>query len=584
MKKTKQLIEILIGLAISACLMGGCGKSEIDEDTVQGNAGAISRTEAASGKEAAPVGTGAAGTGAEATGNAGAAAGTGTDGLAGGTEVSDSAATVEVQAETTLKQPGWIQEKDGWHLYDDKGQQAVGWKEEGENWYYFDQSGVMQIGWLDENGSWFFLGEDGAMRTDWQVIEGKNYYFDKENGAMQHDRWEGEYYLGSDGILLTDMTTPDGYYVGVDGRKVSDSVQAATANGKSSGMLSAYGKILTEYMYGYHALDTSMSDYNDGYAANYDASEGRYKLEYLLRDLNKDGNMELIVRSPRWNILEGIFTVTDSGAQTVYDAAGEYFFKTSSWLTDKDYMILDESGDAWTVYQLNASDSLEEIFGRGNLEAAEPAMNGKLISEEEHEAWEASLGNEITDGWKDVTHDEIINTFGVSQSSLSLSYVNPCSSENLLNNNKTIAFNDSAKKYFGYSLNELQSVFGSYKSNWDNWDDPKWDGFLFGDGDTIYYTFEGTDLVFAYDDYSNSVCGVISANPHHFFNYDGEITIDMIENLGVSEDIGTYDVYAPELASVYKRKRVYLSGPPRGDIDIDYAIADGRIRAIYMWS
>ncbi len=35
---------------------------------------------------------------------------------------------------------------------------------------------------------------------------------------MAHDKWIGEYYVGSDGAMLTGTVTPDGYFVDSSGK------------------------------------------------------------------------------------------------------------------------------------------------------------------------------------------------------------------------------------------------------------------------------------------------------------------------------------------------------------------------------
>ncbi|MCH4081678.1 MAG: hypothetical protein LKE92_06045 [Atopobiaceae bacterium] len=54
------------------------------------------------------------------------------------------------------------------------------------------------------------------MQTGWQQVNGSWYCF-SASGAMLHDYWVGNYYLGSSGAMLTSTKTPDGYYVGADG-------------------------------------------------------------------------------------------------------------------------------------------------------------------------------------------------------------------------------------------------------------------------------------------------------------------------------------------------------------------------------
>ena len=72
--------------------------------------------------------------------------------------------------------------------------------------YWFDSDGNMARGWRqDTSGSWYFMEEDtGTMNASAWL---------KYNGL-----W---YYFGSDGKMLTNTTTPDGYVLNSDGVWVS---------------------------------------------------------------------------------------------------------------------------------------------------------------------------------------------------------------------------------------------------------------------------------------------------------------------------------------------------------------------------
>ena len=72
---------------------------------------------------------------------------------------------------------------------------------------------------LDQNG-WWYLNSDGSYTVNnWQQIGDKWYYFN-QNGYMQTGwvLWQGAYYYLGDYGMLTNSWTPDGYYVGNDGR------------------------------------------------------------------------------------------------------------------------------------------------------------------------------------------------------------------------------------------------------------------------------------------------------------------------------------------------------------------------------
>ena len=104
--------------------------------------------------------------------------------------------------------------------------------------YYVDANGVWSTSkWIQSGSQWWYRHYDGTYTTnDFEVIGNQTYYFDASgymvigwqkindkfyyfnaSGAMVTNTWVGNYYLGSDGIMLTNTTTPDGYYVGADG-------------------------------------------------------------------------------------------------------------------------------------------------------------------------------------------------------------------------------------------------------------------------------------------------------------------------------------------------------------------------------
>lgn len=79
--------------------------------------------------------------------------------------------------------------KDSWKMIDNK-------------WYYFNSYCQMQIGWLSFGGQWYYLNPNGDMAAGWITVgpSGPWYYLDPVSGVM-----------------LTNTTTPDGYYVNEKG-------------------------------------------------------------------------------------------------------------------------------------------------------------------------------------------------------------------------------------------------------------------------------------------------------------------------------------------------------------------------------
>ena len=123
----------------------------------------------------------------------------------------------------------------------------------------------MATGWINLGGTWYYLSGSGAMVTGWQQVDGSWYYCDG-SGAMYANRWCGDYYLGSSGAMLTNALTPDGYYVGSDGRWIPASTD------------SSYESILADYFARMAAAAPGLvAEYNAEYSA-YPTITGRAEL------------------------------------------------------------------------------------------------------------------------------------------------------------------------------------------------------------------------------------------------------------------------------------------------------------------
>lgn len=71
--------------------------------------------------------------------------------------------------------------------------------------------------WLeDEIGTWYAFTTGEVPINTWKEIDGYWYYFN-ESGYIAKEQWIGNYYVGSSGKMLTNTTTPDGYYVDENG-------------------------------------------------------------------------------------------------------------------------------------------------------------------------------------------------------------------------------------------------------------------------------------------------------------------------------------------------------------------------------
>mgnify|MGYP004458188081 CR=1 FL=1 len=105
---------------------------------------------------------------------------------------------------------GWLLLNNSWYMFNADGSMIIGWHGD----YYFDENGKMKANAFVEG---YYLGADGKyVKNQWIKDGGKDYFMDA-NGKVKKNAWQGAYYLGKDGAMLTNIFTPDGYYVGSDG-------------------------------------------------------------------------------------------------------------------------------------------------------------------------------------------------------------------------------------------------------------------------------------------------------------------------------------------------------------------------------
>ena len=126
-------------------------------------------------------------------------------------------------------------------------EKKTGWSKNGNSWYYYDAQGNQiknaWVGsyWIGSDGkmvtnSWvdggkYYVGsqgwweKDAVKKTGWSQTGNTWYLYDNE-GNIVKNRWSGNYWLGSDGKMVTNSWVDGGkYYVGADGKWVSDALK-----------------------------------------------------------------------------------------------------------------------------------------------------------------------------------------------------------------------------------------------------------------------------------------------------------------------------------------------------------------------
>lgn len=87
----------------------------------------------------------------------------------------------------------------------------------------------LAFGWYQkENGEWGFQDKNGQNVKDMWQKSGDDWFYLDENGNMTKNAWVdgGNYYVDGNGAMMRNTVTPDGYYVGVNGKWIPDQKQA----------------------------------------------------------------------------------------------------------------------------------------------------------------------------------------------------------------------------------------------------------------------------------------------------------------------------------------------------------------------
>ncbi|MBE5941654.1 MAG: hypothetical protein E7264_03830 [Lachnospiraceae bacterium] len=96
--------------------------------------------------------------------------------------------------------------------------------------YYFEKGAKRFTGWLSIGCVNYYIEADGTVAIGWKEIDGVTYYFNKD-GMMLTNQWVDERYLGTAGNMYVNKVTPDGIYVGNDGKEDTSLGKAGSTEG-----------------------------------------------------------------------------------------------------------------------------------------------------------------------------------------------------------------------------------------------------------------------------------------------------------------------------------------------------------------
>ena len=295
----------------------------------------------------------------------------------------------------------WYQHKDGTctkndfeiisgqtYYFDANGYMVTGWKKINNKDYFFNASGVMvKDAWqgayyLGSDGAMltntftkdgYYVGSDGAYYTNrWVKVDGKDYYMDA-SGKTKKNAWQGAYYLGKDGVMLTNAFTPDGYYVGSDGVYVRN--QKITVDGKTY-YLNADGKVAKNQWSGDYYLDGNGNVVKNKWIGNYWCGEdGKYVRSAWVDNNKSYVNQNGVYLTNQWI---GDYYVNGSGVKVTNAWVGSYWcgsdgkYVRSAWVDNNRYYV-NENG----VYVSGTweKDSKGWKYHAGNVYAKDITLN-----------------------------------------------------------------------------------------------------------------------------------------------------------------------------------------------------------------
>ena len=244
---------------------------------------------------------------------------------------------------------GWLSVNNNWYFFKNSGCMVT------SNWvgsYYMDSDGKMKTNAFTPDG--YYVGSDGAYyRNRWIKYEGK-YYYTNGAGLIVKNTWIGAYYLGSDGVMMSNSFTPDGYYVGADGAYLRN--QKITVDGKEY-YLNSVGKVAKNQWVGEYYLNGAGSVVKNQWVGNYwCGADGRYVKSSWVDDGKYYVGSNGIYVTNQWigdYYLNGAGLVTKNAWVGYYWCGSDGKYVRSSWVDNNRYYV-DSNGvyvpGRWVAY------------------------------------------------------------------------------------------------------------------------------------------------------------------------------------------------------------------------------------------
>lgn len=112
------------------------------------------------------------------------------------------------------------------------------WEYAGNGWKFYRDNGTYASNiMLKIDGEWYAFDQYSLMITNQWVMADGDWHYCTNSGAVARNQWlEGKYYVGDDGVMLTNTWTPDGYWV----NELGEWDPSKSSGQQSSGIPSEY--------------------------------------------------------------------------------------------------------------------------------------------------------------------------------------------------------------------------------------------------------------------------------------------------------------------------------------------------------
>lgn len=144
-------------------------------------------------------------------------------------------------------------------------------------------------GWQQDATGWWWRNADGSYPANqWKEVNGKWYYFEG-SGYMAANKWiDGTYYVGADGAMYVNTTTPDGYQVDANGAWIQNAGQTQQNDGVHTMRASDPNVVVDISLGNYEHSETTIKDGLTCYLL--DANDFTFRLDSAKNTIDPNGH------------------------------------------------------------------------------------------------------------------------------------------------------------------------------------------------------------------------------------------------------------------------------------------------------